>query len=264
MDKWQSKGVTIHEVNSAISGVPVQITLTYKPKAFIIASDNCKRKLITDVLDKAGIPSSAWSWGKCLTSVDLDCYSVIMVPHRKHCEWPTFSSDLPKIKTFLNNGGNLYAQCAATEAIEDSAKFLTTKGFDRNNQKENWIYPDAGAQVFFGQFVGKLEKEGGYVKSFQPTSGGAWRSNMIDVAHNKCGAEPHKAVLGHKDNDATKGWVMYAGGHEFKCKTQSSRLLLNAFIMGARREDCPCYDFSPIYIGPGRDITSKTLTADWN
>lgn len=239
--------VTIHQVLSTVSGIPVQHTLTQHPKAFVMDKKSGNLSLITDVLADAGLPSSAYVTSTTgipsITSLSSpNCYSIVMIPHEDALD----INDVNNLKYFGSDGGNVYMQCHCVVDFDDLAggavlggRVLTTAGLTKVSNT-TWVYPDSGAQIHFGQFVGTVETEGGSVQSWVPNAaaGSAYKTGAIPVVRASSNLNQIKHHCIRMNNDAANGWFFYAGSHDYDGHERLSRLLLNAFLVPAQRVTC--------------------------
>lgn len=261
---FQANGVTVHQVLSAFGSVPIQHAMNFAPKAFVYDSDPGKFDLITGVLADAGIPSTAYTTNSTGIPAlfDLICYSIVMIPH----ESAITSESRQNLRSFANDGGNVYLQCHATTTVENDATnsfYLSTNGITDKGEG-NYVYPDAGSRIHFGQFMGNIEDQGGAVKAWEPAAGSAFRSHSIGVAKDD-NSNVHKAMLVRTDDDPLKGFVFFGGGHDYHGKTNLSRLLLNAFFAPFRREGCAALpvelvSFTSTVIGKSVQLRWRTAT----
>jgi hypothetical protein len=237
--------VTVHQVLSDFSNVPVQQTLTQVPKAYIEDRTSGNTTLITTVLTNAGIPSSAYTTASSgvpslssLSGTGSGCYTVYMIPHEDNMT----SGDVSNLKAFLDDGGNVYLQCHAVQDFENltsnPARVLTTTGISSQSEASTYIYPDAGARMSIGQFFGTFDAVNGSVTAWKLPNGGSYQAGSIPVVRKSNDATFHKVMAIRKDNDPSKGLLITAGGHDYNGHTNPSRVLLNAFFTPSQRFGC--------------------------
>lgn len=239
--------VTVHQVNTAFSSVPIQNTMTQTPKAFVECRKKDNLKLILDVFDKAAIPATAYDTsaygvppllssglggpggGRNLSSPN--CYTIVMIPHEDQMT----AQDAQNVVDFAGDGGNAFIECHAIEDFENfSTRKLTTTGIARGGNV-TWAYPNAGAQVHLGQFVGTAEAEGGYVPAWGLPTGGAYQSGATSIVQQASNTNYNKVMFIQPTNS---GFYCFAGGHSYKDNPKLARILLNAFLSQVTRGAC--------------------------
>lgn len=264
-----TNSVTVHQVLSALSAVPVQFLLNQIPRAYIEDRTPGNLALMTDVFASAGIPSSAYTTSSTgvpaitsLSGTGNSCYTSVMIPH----EDAMTSTDVANMKNFATDGGNVVLQCHAIEDFETAflGNVLTTTGIDNQNDA-TYTHPDAGAQMAIGQFVGTAEDQSGSVRAWKLPNGGAYQTGVVRVVQKSTDATYCKVMAVRKDNDPAQGMFVYLGGHEYTGKTNLSRTLLNAFFLPAQRGLCTplpveLVAFSATLATDAVDLRWKTLT----
>lgn len=263
--------VAVHQVLTALTAVPVQYTLTQIPKAYIEDRQSGNLHLITDVFTDAGIPSAAYTTSSTgvpipssLSGTGAGCYSMIMVPH----EGTMTNADVTNMKAFADDGGNVALQCRAIDDFENfngPGAVLTTGGV-RLQSDVTWAYPDAGAQMAIGQFIGTAEASpNSYVYAWDLGNGASYNAGAVHVVQRSSNTNYNKIMSIRKDNDNTKGLFTFFGGHTYHGDQNVSRAMLNAFLLPAQRGLCTplpveLVSFSANIVGGSVELFWKTRT----
>lgn len=268
---FQQNDVTVHQVVTAFTGVPIQHTMNKTPTAFVESRNAGKLELILDVFEEAEIPSTAYDTsafgvppvtsggpggpggGRNLS--DPTCYTIVMIPHEDNMT----AQDAQNIVNFANDGGNVFLECHAIKDFENnfSTRKLTTTGIDPEDDV-TWAYPNAGAQIHLGQFVGTAENKSGSVTAWDLPSGGSYASGAQSIVQKSSNQNYNKVMF---IQPANSGFYCYAGGHEFKDKKNLSRILLNAFLAPSERLTC-----SPLpveLVSFVSEVTGKSVRLKW-
>lgn len=239
-----ANGVTVHQVLSPFTNVPIEHTLDFIPRAYVYSSNANNHDLLTDVLTNAGIPSSAYQTGTggvptvaTLTGTGSGCFTIIMIPH----EDALTATDATRLKDFTIDYGNVYLQCDAVRDFEalSSPQVLTTAGvFKPGGSPGTWTYPDSGARTFYGQFIGSVENTGGAIAYWKTNPGSTYQTGSYSIARQVNDITYHKVMSRRYNNSPSFGWFFYMGGHDNTNSTNLQRMLLNAFIGPATRLSC--------------------------
>jgi Secretion system C-terminal sorting domain len=273
---WEGEGVVGEYTTSPIT-VPVYRTLT----AFSnIVLDTDKGDLAEDYFINAGIPSAAYSW-KYPSTLDFDCDDIFILPHAD----PTWT-DHGNLKSFLEDGGYVWAGCHAVSVLEglysgtDTLNFLTTNGLQcyKNDGSCGYVTEDhaKNASTPYNydsnfdddpvmQFMGTLDgtMENGSEQWFIPQTTGQWRSNVKRVVKTSDGSAPGKgikAAYGYAYGDTSNGMVMYEGGHKYDKgsiadRVAAQRAMFNFILMASGDLDLNIVGVVPTQIGAQKDTT---------
>ena len=259
--------VTVHQVLTAFgSTVPVVHTLSDIPKALIFDNSASQLPALVNVFVEASIPSSAYATSTTMPSVGgmsaPTCYSILMLPHDEGIT----STQINSIHDFLMDGGNVYAQCAAIDELENASgagstygrTFTTmtpTGGISRSTTSDgnSYAYPDTGATLGYGQFVGDFENSlTSQTPYWRLSTGSRYRDGFIDVARTNSNFDVTnlytKITAKRFQNIADFGWVFYCGGHNHTASSSGGqsggnfenlpRMALNAFFTPSSRLLC--------------------------
>jgi len=181
----------------------------------VIASldDGSSPETATDVLDYIDMPYDLLSYNEF--AANGTCYTFVAQPHLN--ENDITNNYITIVTNFLANGGNFYAQCAAVEAFEENAFYLTTNGFNYFGQNImntgiNYINNDMPIMQFQG---GVLGYGVGSVSNF------ALNGNFNAFGYggvygiNEDQEEAYLVAAGDMNGAARGGNVFYVGGHNY-------------------------------------------------
>ena len=111
-------GIRVYELVNDEFNVPIHSNLTHKPRV-LVESNN--ENIHSDILNAAGLSSGThYEVGTIVGLNDNSCYTLITVPHNEQI------NDATRIgaRNFVQNGGNIYAQCAAIRSFQNTAPRL--------------------------------------------------------------------------------------------------------------------------------------------
>ncbi|MSQ97982.1 MAG: IPTL-CTERM sorting domain-containing protein [Xanthomonadales bacterium] len=261
--------VTMYQT-TADAEIDIRYALQHKPFAAI---SDWNTFIHSAVMDAAGIPGAActsdcgkkqavyvncitpgtpgfdpdtcnWNVINPLLLSTVECATAHLEPHRDGQLAPaTISQVLAAVNAFVVGGGNLLAECHATQYFENAnlvvppntvGTFVTQFGVAGNGTKGIQSYPNA--PMAYSQITGPLDGEqGGSITSWT-LNGGVFINNgyvntqlITDLAIQKSAASKVKPV------DTVGGNIMYLGGHAFKNNTlqqiNGRRMTLNALFI---------------------------------
>ncbi len=279
--------VNIHEAKVAFSA-NVQRTLSGTPPKIALMNDTESTtsgnavKILASYLVLANICGDAY---EVVTPNQIrdgilqrpnDPFSLLWAPHWAGLEKAPYDADnngngiidadeiTQKVRTFLEAGNSMFAECASIEVFEHSpyGHFLTDVGIGHNGgtmdatkmhydgaaspfaqtgnlqfvptggHLHNWR-PFVKAQDVSGPPAEPYNKKGGYTPV--PTKNASYNAtvtrfayddaNGLNLATNKDRDQWDYYVGGYTDGDATKGYVVYLGGHSYGDKACATSVL---------------------------------------
>lgn len=172
----------------------------------------------TAVLAYAEVPYSTITYSQFETN--NGCYTTIIQPHLSASNSDAAYTNI--ISSFVNNGGNFFAQCSAVEAYEETALFLTTQGanyYSQNilNGPLSYINNDMPAMQFQGETQGfgvGSNSHFALVDAFQPFAyGGVFGTNEDN-------STSYLVAAGDLNGAAIGGNIFYLAGHNYTPQTQ--------------------------------------------
>ncbi len=263
---------TISNVNDRVkvyqTNAPVTVSQRYdltgfKPKA-ILLNNGGNFKIHRQYLLNAGVTFSMnstqtqslnWSLG---VAEDLPggCYTFASEAHWKARSAAEATSVVTNIRSFLNAGGNVLAECAAVRTYENAGHFHSTGGINVNTENDysgssSWVvYPNA--DLSYSQFCGAVNiNKGGSLKNW--TYSGSLLNNQHEHAvgsgsNNNIGASAAKFR-----SSGSGGMLYYLGNHNYDQTTQLDvlngiRMYLNAFLTPSANNVSIC---TPLPAGNG-------------
>lgn len=172
----------------------------------------------TAVLDYAEIPYNVITYNQFQSN--NGCYTTIIQPHLSASNSDTQYTNI--ISSFVNAGGNFFAQCSAIEAYEETALFLTTQGatyYSQNilNGPLSYINNDMPVMQFHGEAQGfgvGSNSHFALVDAFQPFAyGGVFGTNEDNTTS-------YLVAAGDLNGAAIGGNIFYLAGHNYTPQTQ--------------------------------------------
>ncbi len=143
------------------------------------------------------------------------CYTMIAQPHLSAADVDAAYAGI--VTAFINNGGNFFAQCAAVQAFEENANYLTTTGFtyfSQNQMNTNFIYESNDMPVM--QFEGPVLGFG-----VGSTSNFALEAQWMPYAYpcisgnNEDNVQSFLVAAGDYNGATIGGNIFYLGGHNY-------------------------------------------------
>jgi len=229
-----TRRVHVYELTEDVT-VDVRYELFFKPQPFVNTTNS---SIATGVLDLAGITNYIVGGNAAITG--NACYTILLEPHN------TNISAASAIRTFLQGGGNFYAQCASVAAFENDSfwgRYLTvggTTGLTTSNTGNADIYPNP--DLPFSQFIGTINHApGGSEYDWRLSTGASFQSHAHSHAQAtgfSASVQPYAAMVG-KVRSGMGGVVFYMGGHDNRGTTLGNlnlqRMMLNAVLTPAER-----------------------------
>jgi uncharacterized repeat protein (TIGR01451 family) len=229
-----TRRVHVYELTEDVT-VDVRYELFFKPQPFV---NSTNASIATGILDLAGITNYTVGGNAAITG--NACYTILLEPHN------TNISAASSIRTFLQGGGNFYAQCASVAAFENDSfwgRYLTvggTTGLTTSNTGNVDIYPNP--DLPFSQFIGAINHApGGSEYDWRLSTGASFQSHAHAHAQAtgfSASAQPYAAMVG-KVRSGMGGVVFYMGGHDHKGTSLGNlnlqRMMLNAVLTPAER-----------------------------
>jgi hypothetical protein len=203
------------------------------------------------------------------------------------------TAQINSLQSYMRDGGNLYAQCAAIYQFENATGAATGYGHTftsaapsvavtrtQTSDGNTYVFPDTGAVLSYGQFVGNIEASSiSHTPYWRLASGASYRDGFVDIARTNLNFNVTdlytKLTAKRFDNDPANGWVYYCGGHNHSASSAGGvsggnyevlpRLALNAFFTPASRTSCAplpveLSSFSASVNGSSVDLRWRTLT----
>ncbi len=231
---WQTQGIIGLYTSSALS-VPHYADLTSFP---VVMIDNLAGldSILVAYYNNAAIPATSYTIGN--PSQLTACYDLWANPHAD----PTYATHGYLRNFVINNKGYIFAQCHSVSMFEslinpsapfDTLNFLSTQGLQCYGKNkclpitEEHAKPPTGPYTEFFptdpvmQYVGNLYNayiNNGSEKWFIPVSTGQWRGTTKRLLTTSDGTSPKEGVLatyGPAFGNASNGYVMWAGGHDW-------------------------------------------------
>jgi uncharacterized repeat protein (TIGR01451 family)/fimbrial isopeptide formation D2 family protein len=229
-----TRRVRVFELTQPVT-VDVRYDLTFKPRPFV---NTTNAAVATGVLDVAGIPYTVGGNAAILGDA---CFTILLEPHN------TTTTAISEIRTFLQSGGNFYAQCASVMAFENQAtfgRFLTSGGttgltVSNTGNTDTYLQPD----LAFSQFIGNITfAPGGSEEDWRLSTGASFQSHAHPHTRANgtytAATQPYSAMVG-KIRSGLGGMVFYLGGHDNRGTTLGElnlqRMMLNAVLTPAER-----------------------------
>lgn len=279
--------VTVHQVLTDFGTIiPVVYTLSEIPKALIFDNAASQLAALEGVFLEASIPVSAYTSTTTLPNLDNPCFTIAMLPHDEGIT----TAQVSTLHNYLRDGGNLYAQCAAIDELENTPGYGTTYGHayttlspnpgitrSQTSDGNTYVFADSGAILSYGQVVGTIEQSGiSHTPYWRLATGAAYRDGFVDVARTSSNFNVTnlytKITAKRFDNDPANGWIYYCGGHNHSNSgsyggnyERIPRMALNAFLTPSARLSCQplpveLVAFSAAVNGTSVDLKWKTLT----
>lgn len=221
---WQSQGV-VGVTTTAPVTVPVYTTIQVMP---VWTLDAANGAVAQAYFTNAGIPAAAYNW---LTPAQLTgCNDLFVMPHAD----PTWSTHSNLLTWNKNNRGAIWVACHAVSVLEglsnpsdatQKMNFLSTTTLINyglhagGSAPYSYNYPSDPIM----QFVGLVDAAqlNGSEQIYLPAASGSWRPGAKICVYDPTQANvptlsPGPAasvVYGFAFDDATRGRVMYEGGH---------------------------------------------------
>ncbi len=217
--------VAVYEL-TAPATMDVRYDLHFKPLPFINLTNI---DLAAPILDAAGIPYVSGDNAQVLGN---GCYSVLIEPHNDN------TSAIREIRTFLQGGGNFYAQCHSVPTFENDSlgHFQTTAGVSVKNTGGSLAYPNP--DMPFSQFVGDIDPTpAGSVQDWELAKNSTFRPTTHVHAQPSGSATIYSATAAQPFSGG--GMVFYNGGHDYRGSTlpliNMQRMMLNAVLTPSAR-----------------------------
>jgi len=237
---WQTKGV-VGATTVSDFFVDVFQTLQFAPN-WTLDKDN--GDIALEYFLNAEIPASAHggsakSGWKYPSQLGI-CDDIFVMPHAD----PTWATHSNLYYWNKNYKGNIWAACHAVSVMENvvdptltiKMNFLSSTGLvdygDHADGTPPYTYTNISDPV--SQFMGTLDAstENGSERIFMPLLGGGWNATTKVIAYDPTQANvpalspgpASAAVYGRAYGDATRGYVMYEGGHDHTKGTTTSQV----------------------------------------
>jgi hypothetical protein len=190
------------------------------------------------------------------TSTLSNGYRLLWTPHWDDVFDPNGASGQDKalagvlqvVSDFVDAGNNTVTECQGIQSLEGgndtcstgsspglpATRFQTTTGLN-NNENVNFggaltfsNYPSPNMQI--GDFAYSLVS--GCLTDWGPTAGGGYKPGVTHfiTAKNGGNAATDVFTMDNKDNNPSKGLVVYLGGHDYNGQTAGTRLVLNSLF----------------------------------
>jgi gliding motility-associated-like protein len=187
--------------------------LLTNPPVIAILDDGGFSETGYELLEYVDIPYTLISYP--VFSQSNACYTMIAQPHLGDDDVDATYAGI--VTAFINNGGNFFAQCAAVEAFEENASYLTTTGFTyfgQNLISGTCTYENNDMPIM--QFEGPVLGFGvGSVSNFAlETDWQAWAYPGVSGI-NEDNVNSMLVAAGDFNGAALGGNVFYLGGHNY-------------------------------------------------
>ena len=175
------------------------------------------------------------------------CYTAVVAPHTQSDQ--VTPGMFETVREFVQNGGNLVAQCLAVETYEEhfttTGTAQTMTGIDVANRSFPLEYPNPA--LAFSQFEGPLNgAETGTFQDWTVRAGvpGGFINNTHVHAQNSKDRSVLTATVSKLTPGALGTLTFYLGGHNYSGSADPGdinglRMLLNAIMMPAKPQSCP-------------------------
>jgi hypothetical protein len=242
--------VNVYKLETA-QNIDIRYTLDHKPLIGIY-DDGGNADIHAEILEEAAFNTSYYSVLESGVVIDsTSCYTFSSTPHWAVSNYTgTVKLRLDNLASFLNSGGNFFAQCEGIDAIENypNQRYQTYNGFVTSvNQRNPVVFANADMPML--QFEGVFEPVGGSIENFYPVGGNAgWRPNKyshIYSIENLDNVGPLDTVWNATaskffgQNFTVGGNVFYLSGHNYDANSvaeqNGQRMYLNAVFMPATR-----------------------------
>ena len=247
-------GIRVYELVNTEDNVPVYSNLTHKPRVLI---ESVNEDIHTDILAAAGLSSGThYEVGTIVGLNDNSCYTLISVPHNDQINNATRIG----ARDFVQNGGNIYAQCAAIRGFQNTdPRLFINSGFIDEGAMGNFQYDNPSEPA--AQFQGTIADEGGSVENFGFNTAPVGGNRIVHDANNV-----YKFYVASIDNQITStgGYVHYMAGHNHDGAIDADRTYLNALLRPAERPMECGLNLGPIAIDDSGNIdcNSDSVTID--
>lgn len=247
--------VKVYQTNAAVTVDQRYDLAGFKPKA-ILLNNGGNFKIHRQYMIHAGITfgmnstqTQAINWNLGIAQ-DLpgSCYTFASEAHWKARTASEASAVLTNIRSFLNAGGNVLAECAAVRTYENAGRFHSTGGINVNTENDfsgssSWVvYPNA--DLSYSQFNGAVSiNKGGSLKNW--TYSGSLVNNEHDHALGSGNNSNIGASAAKFRTSGTGGMLYYLGNHNYDGTTQLDvlngiRMYLNAFLTPSANNNVIC------------------------
>lgn len=227
--------------------VEVYSNIVHKPFVFVEVLEN--PGIHTSILSAAGLTNGVhYTTGNLNTITPDDCVTMITVPHNDAIS----STNRVNVRSFLQSGGNFFAQCAAIRGFQEpiTNRLFPSSTYVDNPGLNSILYDNP--QEPSAQFEGGINAEsvGGSVKTFglvpEPTDG-------TRIVHDNVDFSAYTGIVDGAAG-ATGGYIHFLGGHDYDGDIDADRMYLNAMMRpSSRPQECG------LFIGPEAFDDQATL-----
>ncbi len=210
--------------------------VVFKPRAAIL-DDGGKAELHVDYMDWTGVTTTNYTV-ETTPNFITGCYTFASEPHNEVAPDPVIQG----IRTFVQNGGNFLAECAAVRIYEGSVfgRFHTVNGFTDENGSPGTIV-NSNVDLAYYQVNGTFDMSvGGSLRSWEvptnanganPVASHHLHASGVDGGKNWTNASTAKLLA----SNLLGGNVYYLGGHQYKTNSEVGRngirMYMNAFLV---------------------------------
>jgi uncharacterized repeat protein (TIGR01451 family) len=220
--------VAVYELTQDVL-TDVHHELQFKPRPWV---NTANAKLATNTLIEAGITDYIVADQATLTTGN--CATIVVEPHN------TNTSAASVVRSFVESGGNFYAQCASVVAFENhaSGRYFSSAGITLNNTSNTQSFPNPGEP--FSQIVGDINNAPGGSEQDWRLSTNSILSGFAHIHAQAVGVTPLTFSQASSGVGLAEGGrIFYAGGHDHAGNTMGDfnlrRMFLNALLTPARR-----------------------------
>ncbi|MBI5858507.1 MAG: T9SS type A sorting domain-containing protein [Sphingobacteriales bacterium] len=213
--------------------------VVWKPKAAIL-DDGGNASIHTAYMVSSGITTTNYSVETSPNFV-TNCFTFASEPHNDN---PVISV-VQGIRTFVENGGNFLAECAAVRNYENfiQGRFQTANGFTDENGKPASPPTYSNVDLAYFQTHGLFDmSQGGSLRSWEvptvanganPVASFHYHTNGLDGNPSKNWTNASVSKL--LPSNQLGGMVYYLGGHSYNTTSENgrngNRMYLNAFLV---------------------------------
>jgi hypothetical protein len=242
--------VTVYELRETTK-IWIRYELTHKPKVAVLNPFELLDPF-QKILDRTGGFTAGAQYDVINPALAQalpanGCYTAVVAPHTNSGQ--VTPGMLNTVRNFVQNGGNLVAQCQAVDTYENH--FVTTgtsqtmTGIDVANAPHPLAYPSAA--LAFSQFVGPLNgARSGTFQDWTVRAGipGGFVNNTHVHAQSSTDSKLLTAAVSKLTPGAVGTLTFYLGGHDYSGSPDPGdinglRMLLNAIMVPATPQNCP-------------------------
>ncbi|MFN8153946.1 MAG: Ig-like domain-containing protein [Bacteroidia bacterium] len=203
--------VNVYRADANFNG-DIRYTLTHKPRILLLNTEGYDT-IAVKMLQEAGFDAGSYRLQTPSGSGfnPSGNWSVISETHTTSYDTAKFN---PLLRYAVQRGANLFINCTAIGAMENSTFTMTTAGVDSFTTglaATNYLNHD----LPIAQFLGTIQSPNGEFKLWKPKSGSSMRSNTYEFMRGGSGANLYcMAGMKLRPNTLAGGNLFYVSGHE--------------------------------------------------